>query len=327
MTVLILAPDLDPTADCMVALLGERGVEVFRVNTAWFPTQVQVSVELHNARWHGALTAPHGKLDLDRVQAVWYRSPEAYQMAPELSPAEAHHARVEAKYGLGGVLASLPVLWCNHPSRVADAAYKPVQLARAAAAGLAVPDTLITNEPDAVRKFAVAGATVTKLVGGMAIDEEGVRKNVYTRLLEQEDFTDLHGIEHTTHLFQRWVPKARECRYRHRVGRLRRRAGGRPDRLRRPSRPRMGGRTRRHASPSAGAHRLPATARRFLGRNRHRRTGRGAGLLARHPGDRGRRGRPRHLLQHQTRPHGADAGGPRRPRRAPGVGDWHRHRL
>jgi hypothetical protein len=114
--VLILAPDLDPTADCMVALLGERGVKVFRVNTAWFPTQVQVSVELHDARWHGVLTAPHGKLDLDRVQAVWYRSPEAYQMPPELSPSEAHHARVEAKYGLGGVLASLPVLWCNHPS-------------------------------------------------------------------------------------------------------------------------------------------------------------------------------------------------------------------
>ncbi|MGH3825304.1 MAG: MvdC/MvdD family ATP grasp protein [Pseudonocardiaceae bacterium] len=212
MTVLILARDLDPTVDRMVNLLDERGVEVFRLNTAWFPTQVEISVKLQDARWCGALTAPHGKLDLDRVHAVWYRSPEAYQMPPELSPSEAHHARVEAKYGLGGVLASLPVLWCNHPSRVADAAYKPVQLVRAAAAGLAVPDTLITNEPDAARKFATGGATVTKLVGGMAIEEEGVRKNVYTRLLDNEHFSDLHGIEHTTHLFQRWVPKLRECR-------------------------------------------------------------------------------------------------------------------
>jgi len=32
------------------------------------------------------------------------------------------------------------------------------------------------------------------------------------RRLEAEDLTDLRGIEHTTHLFQRWVPKARECR-------------------------------------------------------------------------------------------------------------------
>ncbi|MGH3696309.1 MAG: MvdC/MvdD family ATP grasp protein [Pseudonocardiaceae bacterium] len=147
MTVLILARDLDPTADRMVTMLTERGVEVFRVNTAWFPTQMQVSAELRDARWHGVLTTPHGALNIGEVQAIWYRSPEAYRMPPELSSAEAQHARIEAKYGLGGILASLPGLWCNHPSRVADAAYKPVQLVRAAAAGLTVPYTLITNEP------------------------------------------------------------------------------------------------------------------------------------------------------------------------------------
>ena len=212
MTVLILARDFDPSADRMVRVLGERRVEVFQVNTAWFPTRVQVSVELRDACWCGVLTAPRGRLDLDRVHAVWYRSPEAYRMPPELSPTEAHHARVEAKYGLGGVLASLPVLWCNHPDKVADAAYKPVQLARAALAGFTVPDTLITNEADAVRKFAADGPMVTKLVGGMALDEDGVRKNVYTRLVKDEDRTDLRGVEHTTHMFQRWVPKARECR-------------------------------------------------------------------------------------------------------------------
>ncbi|MDQ3760729.1 MAG: hypothetical protein M3460_03260 [Actinomycetota bacterium] len=46
MSVLILARDLDTTANRMVSVLGQRGVEVFRVNTAWFPTQVQVSIEL-----------------------------------------------------------------------------------------------------------------------------------------------------------------------------------------------------------------------------------------------------------------------------------------
>ncbi len=212
MTVLILARDLDPTADRVVTLLGERGVEAFRVNTAWFPTQMQVSVELHDAGWHGVLTVPHGTLDLDGVHAVWYWSPEAYRMPAELSRTEAHHARVEAKYGLGGVLASLPVPWCNHPSRAADAAYKPVQLTRAAAAGLSVPDTLITNEADGVRRFAAECPIVSKLIGGMALDEDGVRKNVYTRRVTEDDLTDLRGIEHTTHLFQRWVPKQRECR-------------------------------------------------------------------------------------------------------------------
>ncbi|GAA5154471.1 ATP-grasp ribosomal peptide maturase [Pseudonocardia eucalypti] len=192
-------------------MLTRRDATVHRVNTGWFPAQMQVSTELRG-RWQGQLSTPRGAIDLDEVSSVWYRSPEAYRMPPEMSPVEAEHARVEAKYGLGGVLASLPVLWCNHPNRVADAAYKPVQLVRAAMAGLAVPDTLITNEPDAARKFGSEGPTVTKLVGGMAIEEDGTRKNVYTRLLAEADFADLAGIEHTTHLFQRWVPKAQECR-------------------------------------------------------------------------------------------------------------------
>jgi ATP-grasp ribosomal peptide maturase len=196
----------------MVAALSDRGVAVFRLNTAWFPTEVRVAAELADGRWRGAVQAPHGRLDLEAVHAVWYRSPEAFRMPPQLSAGEAQHARVEAKYGLGGVLASLPVLWCNHPSRVADAAYKPVQLVRAARCGFSVPRTVITNDAASARAFAQGCPTVTKLVGGMAIEEHGVRKNVYTRRVNADDLVDLRGIEHTAHLFQRWVPKAREAR-------------------------------------------------------------------------------------------------------------------
>jgi hypothetical protein len=57
-TILILARDLDPTADHMIDVLGERGVEVFRVNTAWFPTQTRVTARLRGDRWQGALTTP-----------------------------------------------------------------------------------------------------------------------------------------------------------------------------------------------------------------------------------------------------------------------------
>ncbi|MGQ0480414.1 MAG: MvdC/MvdD family ATP grasp protein [Pseudonocardia sp.] len=212
MSVLVLTRDLDPSADRLVTTLAGRGIEVARVNTAWFPTQAQVSAQLLGGRWCGRLTTPRGAIELESVHAVWYRAPEAYRMPQHLSDAEAAHARVEAKYGLGGVLSSLPALWCNHPGRIADAAYKPVQLARASAAGLAVPDTLITNEQRPVREFAGGGPLVSKLVGGTALDELGVRKNVYTRRVGAEQLADLRGVEHTTHLFQRWVPKAREAR-------------------------------------------------------------------------------------------------------------------
>jgi glutathione synthase/RimK-type ligase-like ATP-grasp enzyme len=63
-----------------------------------------------------------------------------------------------------------------------------------------------------VVEFARGGPVVTKLVGGMALDEQGVRKNVFTRRVTDADLTDLRGIEHTAHLFQRWVDKEREAR-------------------------------------------------------------------------------------------------------------------
>jgi glutathione synthase/RimK-type ligase-like ATP-grasp enzyme len=151
-------------------------------------------------------------VDLDEIHAVWYRSPEACQMPADLSSAERHHAFLEAKYGLGGVLSSLPALWVNHPARLADASYKPVQLVRAHECGLTVPETMITNDADAVREFASGRRTVTKLLGSNTISEEGTRKFSWTRVLDADDLADLRGIEVTTHLVQQWVPKSFEVR-------------------------------------------------------------------------------------------------------------------
>lgn len=212
MTVLILASDLDPSADAMVTALRERGTPLCRVNTAWFPTQLSVSAGLRGGRWSGYLQTPAHCVELEDVHAVWYRSPEAYRMPDELSVSERHHAFLEAKYGLGGVLSSLSALWVNHPSRMADAAYKPVQLVRAHECGLTVPDTVITNEADTVRRFAAQGSAISKLLGANTISEEGTRKLSWTQVLTDDDRADLRGIGVTTHLVQRWVPKAYEVR-------------------------------------------------------------------------------------------------------------------
>ncbi|MCY7341279.1 MAG: ATP-grasp ribosomal peptide maturase [Pseudonocardia sp.] len=212
MSVLILAEDVDATADEVVRALGERAVPVHRVNTAWFPSQLRLDARLQGHRWTGVLQTPSRRVELEEVTAVWYRSPRAYRFPSGLSDAERAHAALEAKYGLGGVLASLPALWVNHPARLADAAYKPVQLVTARRCGLNVPDTLITQDAGAVRLFAEEGASVTKLLGSNTLVEQGLRKLAFTQLLDRDGLADLRGIEVTTHLVQRWVPKAYEVR-------------------------------------------------------------------------------------------------------------------
>ncbi len=196
----------------MVPALESRGVDVHRLSTEWFPTELSLSARLCGGRWTGHLRTEHRTFDLEEIQSVWYRSPKAYRFPDGLNTVEREHAKVEAKYGLGGVLMSLPVLWVNHPARLADSAYKPAQLVAAARCGLNVPATLITNDPWAMRDFASEGRSVTKMLGAVSIVEGGVRKFAYTHLLDDADLADLRGIEHTAHQFQRWAPKKHEAR-------------------------------------------------------------------------------------------------------------------
>jgi ATP-grasp ribosomal peptide maturase len=212
MSILILAEERDSSADRMVLALQDRGAEVHRLNTAWFPTQLSISAQLRGGRWTGHLCTEHHVIDLEEIQAVWYRSPKAYRFPPGLNTVENEHAKVEAKYGFGGVLMSLPALWVNHPARLADSAYKPYQLAVAARHGLQVPATLITNCSESVEEFASEGKIVNKMLGAISIVEGGVRKFAHTRVIEDADLADLRGVDVTMHQFQRWVSKAHEAR-------------------------------------------------------------------------------------------------------------------
>jgi ATP-grasp ribosomal peptide maturase len=216
-TVLVLAADLDPTVDAVIAELNRRDVLVFRADTAWFPQHMSLDARLEDTgagRWSGTLHTQHRDVDLLGLRAAWYRGPTAFRLPDGLSAAERHHALWEAKLGVGGVLADLPVLWVNHPGAEADAAYKLMQLATAARCGLTVPATLVTNRPDAVRAFAAThGRLVVKPLSFGMITEDGATKPIYTHPLTDADLADLTGVETTAHLFQTYLAdKAFEAR-------------------------------------------------------------------------------------------------------------------
>jgi hypothetical protein len=141
--------------------------------------------------------------------------PAAFAFPPELTEVERAYAHREARLGFGGVLAALPdVLWVTHPNRAADAMYKPLQLATAAACGLHVVPTLVTNSPDAVRRFAgtLPGGVVHKSFGPNSITEGGQLKVAYTRRFTAADTDDLRGVGSTAVQAQAWVDKGSEAR-------------------------------------------------------------------------------------------------------------------
>lgn len=213
MTVLVLSDEFDPTTDAVVDALHERDVPVFRCDTGWFPQRLTLDAELTDQGWVGALSTRNRSVTLGAVRSVWYRSPTAFTFPPGLSGPERRHVVHEAKFGLGGVLWSLPVLWVNHPARQADL-YKPTQLAVAHDCGLTVPRTLVTNDADAVGRFArEVGPLATKPLGFASIPEDGQRRPLWTHVLSEDDLADLRGVQTTAHLFQQFIgDKAYEVR-------------------------------------------------------------------------------------------------------------------
>lgn len=210
----MLSEDYDPSVDRVVTTLGQLDVPVFRADLGWFPQQLTLDAELDDGRWVGILRTPDREVSLVGLRSVWYRRPTGFSFPNQMPRARREHAEREARFGVGGVLSSLPVTWINHPQRDADHAYKPRQLALAGRCGLDVPRTLVTNDAGAVRRFAgsVEHGTVIKGLASNILYEDGQRKVGHTHRLADDDLAELDGLELTAHQFQEWIPKSHEVR-------------------------------------------------------------------------------------------------------------------
>jgi methyltransferase of ATP-grasp peptide maturase system len=176
-SVLILTQQFDPTADKVVDELNRRGVAVFRVDTSEFPERLSVAAELTGGQWSGRLATVRRCLDLSAVSGIYYRRPTSFEFHRRLSESERHWATVQARLGLGGLLASLQP-WLNHPHQIGYSEFKPVQLRAAVACGLRVPRTVVTNDPSVARAFVTdVDRAVYKPFGGSGVcDADGHRQ-------------------------------------------------------------------------------------------------------------------------------------------------------
>lgn len=206
--VLVVTERFDVTADHVVTELAERGCEVVRFDTAEFPGALTMSARLDDGS--GSLQVGDRTAQLCNVAAVYYRRPSIHQVHPDLEPADAAWAVREARFGFGGLLASLPV-WLNHPADIARAEYKPVQFAAAREAGLRLPPTLLTNDPARAQAFTDAhDPVIYKPLSGIQYRHGAGRDFIYTSRVAPGDLDA--SVATTACLFQQEVEKDHEVR-------------------------------------------------------------------------------------------------------------------
>lgn len=163
----------DHTADWLIAELHRRGAPFTRFNTEDYPSKVSLRWSPDGA---GRLCAGASAVDLGEIAAVWYRRPVPPVLDGDLSVEQRRWAQAEAREALEGVWRTLQARWVNHPDRNGPASSKLAQLRAARRLGLAVPDTIVTNDPEAAQAFVAsqpAGAIVKPLRSGrLLVDGE-----------------------------------------------------------------------------------------------------------------------------------------------------------
>ncbi|MFD5582840.1 ATP-grasp ribosomal peptide maturase [Streptomyces sp. NPDC127063] len=209
--VLVVTSLYDPTADVVIRELHGRGVPVVRLDSGDFPASLSVEAEITERGLRGRIHTPSRTADLTRSRSLYYRRPSGFAF-PHLAEQDARFAVTQARYGLGGVLASLPgCLYVNHPHRIGDAEFKPSGLAAAVRAGFDVPPTLITSRPDAARAFVERhGSVLYKPLHNPVYLVDGVSSVVKVAEVGAEDVDD--SVAGTVHLFQKRVSKAADVR-------------------------------------------------------------------------------------------------------------------
>lgn len=211
--VLVVAQEMDPTADLVVDELTQRSVSVMRFDMGDFPQRVSLTATHDAAPWSGVLADDYRSVRLEEVGAVYYRRPRLPEVSETIAEPHLSWATDQALAGLLGTLYALSALWVNRPEADSIASHKPGQLPLAARLGLRTPRSLITTDPLAARSFveSLDGPAICKpLIGGPLHYGDGRRNGVPTHLVDKGSIDE--SVSLTAHLFQEWIPKAHEVR-------------------------------------------------------------------------------------------------------------------
>ncbi len=223
--VLVLTNSGDPSVESVLAHFRAAGQAFRRFDTETFPERSSLNLHLsHGDKVEGALSLYGGQstasLDLNRVKSVWLRRPIGSVFEKSIHSGYAKFAKEESGVALWSLYSILgSVFWMNHPlssTRMLEH-NKLYQLRVASRFGLEVPDTLITNDPEAALAFAKNhnGVVAVKMLKGNFFIKEGsnIPQFVFTQRVGEEQISrHWNNIRLSPIMVQEYVPKNVELR-------------------------------------------------------------------------------------------------------------------
>lgn len=207
--ILIVSHPADDHAGEVLSLLERKGHPAVLLDTGQFPVRVSLTQSFQNGRHEHEFVIDRRRIDLNSCGSAWWRRPLPLTLEPAIATSVVSFAYAESHEALAGLWAALDVTWVNPPGLDEAAHHKPYQLAVASQVGLTVPRTLITNDPDAARRFIAKLGPERTVYKTFLASEECWRE---TRVMRREEMAILDAVRLAPVIFQEYVPAVADIR-------------------------------------------------------------------------------------------------------------------
>jgi glutathione synthase/RimK-type ligase-like ATP-grasp enzyme len=203
------------TVDIVEKALASQGARMLRFNTDLFGIDGDFSFQL-NTRANAVQSMRIGTTGFHAIDAVWYRKIWKLGVPPQLSPE--YHAVFTKEYRtwMQVFFESIShVPWLNPmDTDHSIGANKFRQLSMAATAGLVIPDTICTNNPEQVKDFfeKQGGRVIMKLHNALSQSMKGDQPFFPTTVLKEANLQQLSSLRYCPMIFQQQVEKQYELR-------------------------------------------------------------------------------------------------------------------
>jgi len=208
MLVLLLTNRRDLTTDYLVRELTKRQLSFARLNT---DSLAEHSFVLDPVRQEIEIKEQSLHIRTESVSVAYFRRPSIPFPDPSFG-AYQNYVWTEWNTFLKALYAIIGDRWFSHPNSIMLAEDKVRQLGLAHQIGFSVPETVITNDLNAVKELQRDFALVAKPLKQALVDDGDSSSVLFTSRIDKLSDNDLASVAACPAIFQRCIPKEVDLR-------------------------------------------------------------------------------------------------------------------
>jgi glutathione synthase/RimK-type ligase-like ATP-grasp enzyme len=207
--ILIVSTVADAATDAVIHALSAKGASYYRVNTEDYPFDRTITVEYESE----APTALVLSGTAVQPKSIWYRRVRSAPVPPTMQPGIYDFCIRENRAALIGGVLTQSARWMNHPTAVWGAEFKPYQLRVAQHVGLRIPKTVVSNDPESIRRaFHKFGPLIVKPVRSGYVEQGGEAFSIFTSKMTYQHLDELESAKLAPSIYQEWIRKEVDVR-------------------------------------------------------------------------------------------------------------------